>query len=53
MKRGYIAMIVGAILVIAGVMIVVPSILTIYSAITSFSIDDIARIIVATILGWF
>ena len=53
MKRGYAAMIVGAILVIAGIIIVIPSIMTIYSAITAFSIDDITRIIVGTILGWF
>jgi hypothetical protein len=46
-------MIVGAILVVAGMIIVIPSILTIYSAVTAFSADDIVRIVVATILGWF
>jgi hypothetical protein len=53
MKRGYVAMIIGAILLVAGIIIVIPSILTIYSAVTSFSADDIVRIVVATILGWF
>jgi hypothetical protein len=51
MKRGYVFMIAGAILVVAGISIVIPSALFLYSFTTSISIDDIIRIVLQTMLG--
>jgi hypothetical protein len=51
MKRGYVLMIAGSILVMAGILIIIPSVFFLYSFTTSISVDDIIRIVLQTILG--
>jgi hypothetical protein len=53
MKRGYVLMIAGSILVAAGLLIVIPSVYFLYSFTTSISVNDIIRVVLQTILGRF